>query len=150
MPLGEVGDDSDQTPHSGLDPPARASSGVVRAAPLLVIEFVDANWNDAGITACTTTPDALPGPRLVTTISKFGGVVPGVNEPLPQSGVIVTASWATSLLHPERISAIGPTTERATSSASRDVSFRTRLKRETVRPWLRCEAARAVAAVGMR
>ena len=52
-------------PIAGWITPTWASSGVVRAAPLLVIELVAANWNVGGITAWTTTPEALPGPRLL-------------------------------------------------------------------------------------
>ena len=141
--MGDVGADSDQTPHSGLDPPAVASSGVVLAAPLVWIEFVVLNAKVRGINAWTTTPDALPGPRFVTAISKFGGVVPGVKAPFPQSARITTESCATSLLQPETIKATGASTESATATASRELKIRTRLQRETVRPWLRCEAAPA-------
>ena len=125
-----------------------ASSGVVRAAPFVSIEFVVSNWNVFGITAWTTTPDALPGPRFVTWISKFGGVVPGVYAPFSQSARSTTASCATSLLQAVAISAMGASTESATAIASRELKIRTRLQRETIRPWLRCEAAPAGGADG--
>jgi hypothetical protein len=57
--------------------------------------------------------------------------------------VSVIWSWATPPLQAESVSAIGARRESATTSGSRDASVRTRLQRETVRPWLRCEAARA-------
>ncbi len=100
------------------------------------------------MSAWTTTPDALPGPRFVTTTSKFGGVEPGVNDPLPQSLRSTTESCATSLLQPESIRPTGARTVSATATASRELKIRTRLKRETVRPWLRCEAAPAGGAAG--
>ena len=115
---------------------------MVRAAPVLTTELVVVNWNDGGMIACTTTPEALPGPRLITVTVKGASVVPGVKAP-EKPGVSVIWSWATPPLHAERVTAIGARSESATTSVSRDASVRTRLQRETVRPWLRFGAARA-------
>jgi hypothetical protein len=52
------------------------------------------------------------------------------------------------LLQPETINAMGASTESATATASREHKIRTRLQRETVRPWLRCEAAPEGGAAG--
>jgi hypothetical protein len=71
-----------------------------------------------------------------------------VNAPFPQSVRSTTESCATSLLQPESINAIGARTVSATAIASRELKIRTRLQRETVRPWLRCEAAPAGGAAG--
>ena len=149
VPFGDVGDERFQTPHSGLDPPTRASTGDVRAAPLVSIELVAANLNEGGKFAWITTPEALPGPRFCTVTVKSPSVVPGVNAP-EKSGVMVTESCAASVLHEDRRIAVGASTETATIAASRDAGAHTRLIRETVRSCSRSAAARAADAAGWR
>ena len=80
---------------------------------------------------------------------KSASVVPGVYE-APKSLLSVTESCAASVLQDVMRSANGARIETATMPVRCDASPRTRLLRETVRPWWRCEAARADAAAASR
>src|SRR5580692_12857504 len=149
FPFGIVGEDSDHTPQCGLDTPTSASCGVVFAAPLDVIRLVESNSNEGGMTALTTTPEALPGPRFCTSTWKSASVAPGVYE-APNSEVNVMESCAVSELHEVTNSTTGARSERARMPVRWDARARTRPLRETVRPCWRCEAAQAGAAAASR